>query len=436
MAQAVRLLVVGPAHSELARAAELASRTGAAVVHVADDQHAFEQLRKGGADLAMVELSIGIKPFIAGLRAERIQTEVIACSTTPDAEAAAAAIRAGATEFVPLPADAELIAEILTRSSQVAADIIYADPIMEPVMRTLDRAAAASVSVLITGESGTGKEVFARALHDRSKRHAKPFVAINCAAIPENLLESELFGHEKGAFTGAIARRIGRFEEAAGGTLLLDEITEMPVTLQTKLLRVLQEKMITRVGGRGEFPVDVRVVATSNRNLDEAVKGGHFRQDLLYRLNVINLALPPLRRRRDDILILAKHFIEKTCALEDVAPKRLSSEAASVLAGYGYPGNVRELENIMARAVVMAAGSIIEAEDLALPNGEPLCGRTEAPERPAFGRSLAEIEREAILGTLAAVGGNQTRAAAILRITTRTIRNKLDAYETRLGTAC
>lgn len=431
MGQGVRLLVVGPAHSELARAAELAAGTGAAVTHVAQMADAFEHLRARGADLAMVELTVGIKPFIAGLRAERIQTEVIACAIQPEAMAAAAAIKAGASEFVPLPADAEIIAEVLLRSASVETGIIATDPGMAPVMTALERAAGASVSVLITGESGTGKEVFARALHSRSKRHAKPFVAINCAAIPEALLESELFGHEKGAFTGAIARRIGRFEEAAGGTLLLDEITEMPVTLQAKLLRVLQERVVTRVGGRGEVPVDVRVIATSNRDVGEAIREGSFRQDLFYRLNVVNLALPALRERRADIAVLANHFIERSCEAEGLRPKRLSASAAAALTRYDFPGNVRELENIVARAVVMAPGAVIELSDLAL----PATASDTAASPSLVGRSLEEIEQRAILETLAAVGGNQTRAAAILRITTRTIRNKLDAYEVRHGIA-
>ena len=216
-------------------------------------------------------------------------------------------------------------------------------------------------SVLITGESGTGKEVLARYVHTRSNRSKKPFICVNCAAIPENLLESELFGHEKGAFTGAIARRIGKFEEATGGTLLLDEISEMDVRLQAKLLRAIQERIIDRVGGTRPVPVDIRIIATSNRNLAEAARNGTFREDLLFRLNVVNLKLPPLRERPADVIELAQYFVKKYSEVNGVALRPFSAEARKALSVHRWPGNVRELENTIHRAVLLTTGTEIGA---------------------------------------------------------------------------
>ena len=223
--------------------------------------------------------------------------------------------------------------------------------------------------MLITGECGTGKEVMARYVHSRSNRARAPFISVNCAAIPENLLESELFGHEKGAFTGAIARRIGKFEEATGGTLLLDEISEMDVRLQAKLLRAIQERVIDRVGGAKPVPVDIRIIATSNRNLAEAVREGTFREDLLFRLNVVNLKLPPLRERPADVLELAEHFVKKYADANGVPPRPLSAEARRALVLNRWPGNVRELENTMHRAVLLASGDEIDIDGIVTPDG-------------------------------------------------------------------
>ena len=293
---------------------------------------------------------------------------------------------------------------------------------------------------MITGESGTGKEVLARYVHSRSHRAKKPFISINCAAIPEHLLESELFGHEKGAFTGAVARRIGKFEEATGGTLLLDEISEMDVRLQSKLLRAIQERVIDRVGGSRPVPVDIRIIATSNRNLQEAVRAGTFREDLLFRLNVVNLKIPPLRERPADILELAQHFAKKYADANGVPMRPLSVEARRVLTTNRWQGNVRELENTIHRAVLMASGDEIGPEAILSPEGDRLdASRTPAAvahatlaaeqvTRALVGRTVADVERDLILETLKHCLGNRTHAANILGISIRTLRNKLNEY--------
>jgi DNA-binding NtrC family response regulator len=294
---------------------------------------------------------------------------------------------------------------------------------------------------MITGESGTGKEVLARYVHTRSHRAKKPFISINCAAIPEALLESELFGHEKGAFTGAIGRRIGKFEEANGGTLLLDEISEMEVRLQAKLLRALQERLIDRVGGARPVPVDIRVIATSNRDLASAVRAGLFREDLLFRLNVVNLKLPPLRERPGDVAALAEHFVEKYARANGLERRVLSAEARAALLKAPWPGNVRELENTLHRAVLLSDGETIGPEAIALPDGTGLASAVaaasiateaaltaESLSRQLVGRTVAEVERDLILETLKHCLGNRTHAANILGISIRTLRNKLNEY--------
>ena len=292
----MRLLVVGRLSGLITQAVKMAMSTGAKVAHVESCERATQALRAGqGADLLMVDYELDIASLIAANEAERIRVPVVACGVGSDPELAARAIRAGAKEFIPLPPEADLIAAVLAAVSDDERPMIAADPVMQQVMALADQIAASDASILITGESGVGKEVMARYVHKKSRRAERPFISVNCAAIPENLLESELFGHEKGAFTGAVGRRIGKFEEADGGTLLLDEISEMDGRLQAKLLRALQEREIDRVGGARPVKVNIRVLATSNRDLAQAVREGRFREDLLYRLNVVNLRLPPLR---------------------------------------------------------------------------------------------------------------------------------------------
>ena len=309
---------------------------------------------------------------------------------------------------------------------------------MERVVKLAEQVARSDASVLITGESGTGKEVLARHLHAASSRRGRAFVSVNCAAIPENLLESELFGHEKGAFTGAVARRVGKFEEASGGTLLLDEISEMDVRLQSKLLRALQERVIDRVGGTQPVRVDIRVLATSNRALAEEVRKGTFREDLYYRLNVVHLRLPALRERPADVLALTEHFARKYAEVNGLPARPLSVEARRLVVANPWRGNVRELENTLHRAVLLATGAEIDADAIRTPEGETLgmagdpaarAARTaEAVTRSLVGRTVADVERDLILDTLDHCLGNRTHAARILGISIRTLRNKLNEY--------
>src|SRR3954470_16195098 len=435
----MRLLIVGTLQGQLTIATRIAMNKGAAVTHAENADMALRVLRSGrGADLMMVEVAVDIRDLVTRLEAERIAVPIVACGTSNDARAAVAAIHAGAKEYIPLPPDPELIAAVLAAVSDDARELIYRDETMAHVVKLAQQIAPSDASVLITGESGTGKEVLARYVHGRSNRARAPFISINCAAIPENLLESELFGHEKGAFTGAVARRIGKFEEASGGTLLLDEISEMDPRLQAKLLRAIQERVIDRVGGARPVPVDIRIVATSNRNLVEAVRAGTFREDLLFRLNVVNLKIPPLRERPADVLELAQHFIKKYAEANGVPVRPLSAEARRTLVLNRWPGNVRELENTIHRAVLLAAGDEIGADGILTPDGVRLDQSKNPPAvahaamaaetvtRALVGRTVADVERDLILETLKHCLGNRTHAANILGISIRTLRNKLN----------
>jgi two-component system response regulator FlrC len=438
----MRLLIVGALEGQLTTATKLAMDGGAKVAHAPSIEIALASLRAGrGADLLLVDVMMDIAGLIAGLDGERIVIPVVACGTESNAAAAVNAIRAGAKEYIPLPPDAELIAAVIAAVARESSDFLYRDPVMARVVKLAEQVAPSEASVLITGESGTGKEVMAKYLHSRSKRASRAFISINCAAIPEALLESELFGHEKGAFTGAVARRIGKFEEASGGTLLLDEISEMDVRLQAKLLRAIQERLIDRVGGTKPVPVDIRIIATSNRNLSEAVKDGSFREDLLFRLNVVNLKLPALRERPGDTAALAEHFVAKYAKANGLGRRVLSAEARDALLRAPWPGNVRELENTLHRAVLLSGGEIIGPEAISMPDGTGLsevvamasvatqaAQTAETISRAMVGRTVADVERDLILDTLDHVLGNRTHAANILGISIRTLRNKLNQY--------
>ena len=436
----MRLLVVGRLNGQLSTAVRMAMQAGAKVHHVETVQAATAALRAGqGADLMMVDYDLDIRGLIAANELERISVPVVACGVAADPKKAADAIRQGAKEFIPLPPEAELIAAVLAAVANDDRSLVTRDAGMRAVLKLADQIAASEASILITGESGVGKEVMARYVHAASRRKDKPFVSLNCAAIPENLLESELFGHEKGAFTGATARRIGKFEEATGGTLLLDEISEMDARLQAKLLRALQEREIDRVGGSKPVKVDIRVIATSNRDLAQAVREGTFREDLLYRLNVVNLRLPALRERPDDILALAEHFTKKYAAANGVPERPIGAAARHRLLTHPWPGNVRELENAMHRAVLLSSGAEIDPESIRLPDGQPLAApaqetaaraaqAADAVARTLVGRTVAAVEQQLILDTLTHCFGNRTHAANILGISIRTLRNKLKEY--------
>lgn len=435
----MRLLIIGSLGGQIGAASQIAMRRGAKVTQANDVAGALALLRGGqGADLVMMDATLDVHKMIDALAAERFSMPVVACGVGTDSRAAVNAIRAGAKEFVPLPPDPDLIAAVLEAVAHQDSAIIFGDPAMARVMKMADQVAPAEAGILIVGESGTGKELMARHIHQRSRRAGNVFIAVNCAAIPENLLESELFGHEKGAFTGAVARRIGKFEEADGGTLLLDEISEMDVRLQAKLLRVLQEREVTRVGGNQSVKVNVRILATSNRNLTEEVRKGTFREDLLFRLNVVTLALPPLRERPADIETLAGHFAHKYAELNGMPFRPLSPQTMALLKRHRWRGNVRELENTIHRAVLLAGGDAIEPDAILLPDADPLeiaAGASSQPpgEGPAgtgglVGRTVADVERDLIIDTLRHTLGNRTHAANILGISIRTLRNKLKLY--------
>lgn len=437
----MRLLIVGTLKGQLTLATKFAMDKGAAVTQADSIDQAMAVLRSGrGADLLMVDVALDIADLVARLQAEHIHAPIVACGTDNDARAAVAAIHAGAKEYIPLPPDPELIGAILAAVADDSRDLIYRDTAMEHVVKLAQQIAGSDASVLITGESGTGKEVMARYVHGRSTRAKKAFISVNCAAIPEALLESELFGHEKGSFTGAVARRIGKFEEANGGTLLLDEISEMDVRLQAKLLRAIQERVIDRVGGTKPVPVDIRILATSNRNLVDAAREGTFREDLLFRLNVVNLKIPPLRERPADVIELAAYFIKKYSQANGLPVRPLSAEARRTLSLNRWPGNVRELENTLHRAVLLTSGDEIGVDGLMTPDGARLDHAAASPAvahaslaaeqvtRALVGRTVADVERDLILETLKHCLGNRTHAANILGISIRTLRNKLNEY--------
>ena len=423
----MEILIVGTLEGQIGAASKIAIAQGGQVSLADTVEKALEVLRSGKTvELVMIDVKLDIYKFISSLEQERINVLVVACGVANDTSLAVKAIKAGAKEYIPLPPDPELIGAVLAAATRENHALIYGDKKTENILKIAKQIAPSEASVLLTGSSGTGKEIFSRFIHDNSKRANKKFVAVNCAAIPETLLESELFGYEKGAFTGAVARRIGKFEEASDGTLLLDEISEMDIGIQAKLLRAIQEKEIDRIGGKAPIKVNTRIIATSNRDLEAAVANGTFRQDLYYRLNVISLNIPDLRDRRGDIIVLAKHFIKKYSELNELPMKDLSSDAEKALLTYDWPGNVRELENTMHRAVLMSTGDDIGVEAIMLPQSH----KEEAEDAaPVVGQTVAGMERKLIIDTLKHTLGNRTTAANILGISIRTLRNKLKQYQ-------
>ena len=430
----MRVLVVGSADMKIADANWKIATNGIAIDYAETIEDVLTKLRSSSPpELVMIDADADIKGLIKYLGDERIVTPVIAFGVNTDARTAVSAIRAGAREFLPLPPDQDLITAIFAAVINEQKEFVFEDPVMSDLLVVANRVAPADASILITGESGTGKEMVARYIHQRSRRRDEHLVSVNCAAIPDNLLESELFGHEKGAFTGAHARRIGKFEEADGGTLLLDEISEMDPRLQAKLLRAIQEREIDRVGGTRPIKVNIRLLATSNRDLVSEVAAGRFREDLLFRLNVVELEIPPLRKRLGDIAPLSRLFIGRYACANGKAVKDLSDMAISRLRRHHWPGNVRELENCIHRAVLLSQDrdEEIGVDAILLPDGrtDPALGASAAEEPAALvGQSMAHVERRLILDTLEHTLGNRTRAATILGISIRTLRNKLRQY--------
>ena len=390
-------------------------------------------------DLVITDLKmpkVGGLDLVRHVRENMRDTEVIVITGYPSVEGAVQAVKTGAEEYLAKPfTEEELLSAVrraleklgTRRSAQRTAPpapgapygIVGESRPMREVFRNISKAASTSATVLITGESGTGKELVARAIHYSSPRSAAPFVPVNCGGIPQGLLESELFGHVRGAFTGAVESRAGFFQAADGGTVFLDEISETSLGMQVGLLRVLQDSEVYMVGSSRPTKVDVRVVASSNKDLLGLVRKGLFREDLYFRLNVIAIDLPPLRQRGDDIVLLIHHFADKLSAGSGRPAVRLSDEAIRVLRNYHWPGNVRELENVVQRLVVMAEGDCIEVPDL------PSLMRFSALREPDLTRPLAEVEAEYVRNVLASVGGNKTRAAGLLGIDRKTLLHKL-----------
>ena len=404
---------------------------------------AIEILEQTPLELVITDLKM---PNISGMDLVRHisenfrDTEVMMITGYPSIEGAVEAVKTGAEEFLAKPfTDAELFSAVkrvldkarVHRSGRVKPDqavpahkgLIGSSEGMSEVFIAIGKSSSASATVLITGESGTGKELAARAIHYSSVRSSAPFVPVNCGGIPEGLLESELFGHVKGAFTGATESRAGFFHAADGGTIFLDEISDMSLAMQVKLLRVLQDKEVCMVGSNRTRKVDVRILAATNKDLQGLVKKGIFREDLFYRLHVITIIIPPLRERGDDILLLAHHFLTQFAAESGKATPRFSDKALQSLRSYNWPGNVRELENVIQRLVVMTDEDLIEVSDL------PSLMRFSALRNTGFTRTLAEVENEYISNVLASVDGNKTRAAEILGIDRKTLREKIKRAE-------
>ncbi|MFC1891233.1 sigma-54-dependent transcriptional regulator [Thermodesulfobacteriota bacterium] len=373
---------------------------------------------------------------------------IILMSSNPNVEDAVSAIKMGVSDYIPGKISSEELWAIIEKALDYQSPINTSSPKLKRNVKNHNQPIAANTamikilamakkiaprrsSILINGETGTGKEVLARYIHDSSDRSDGPFIAVNCAALPENLLESELFGHEKGAFTGAVSLKKGKFELACNGTLLLDEISETDVSIQAKLLRVLQEREIDRVGGQSTIPVDVRIIATTNRDLAEETKNGNFRLDLYYRLNVVPLSLPPLRKRPDDIKPLAEHFLNKHCEFNNIPLKNLTNNALEYLKKKNWKGNVREFENLIERATLLVDSDVIDIDDLEIISSpEALNDSVETDINGIL--PLKEMEKKMIYHALDNNKGNRTHAAKILGISVRTLRNKLNEYRNNL----
>jgi len=366
------------------------------------------------------------------------QITIIAGASTGTAKDVMAAMHAGASDFIIDPYTTELLENALEKAVRDLTDrplptvrqypdkaFITQDKSTLAMLEVAKKVAPSAATVLITGESGTGKELLAAFVHTNSDRRDEPYVAVNCAALPEQLAESELFGHEKGAFTGAISRKIGQFESASTGTLVLDEITEMALPLQAKLLRALQEKEIVRLGSNRAISIHSRVIAISNRNMQQSVSEGEFREDLFYRLNVIPLTIPPLRERKSDIALLAEYFLDRFCRINKKKMHRISDPVMDQLIQHPWPGNVRELENTIQRGVLIGDGNTLLPEHLILEN--PCTGPSRSAS-PVAGMTVREMEKELIFNTLEEVNDNRTHAARMLGISIRTLRNKLNDY--------
>jgi two-component system, NtrC family, response regulator HydG len=450
--RAAEILVVDDDQAHRTMLRTLIKGWGYAVTEADDGGVAVEMVAKGAFDLILMDIRM-VK--VSGLTALPLMRElnpaipILIMTAYSSVDTAVAALKAGAYDYLTKPLDFEKLKLTIERAMEHQrlktenrqlkealglrfdqGHIIGQSPAMVRLLTTAAQVAVSEATVMICGESGTGKELVAGLIHHNSPRRKGPFVKINCAALTETLLESELFGHEKGAFTGAERRREGKFVQAHGGTLFLDEVSEMPIAMQVKLLRVLQEREVTRVGGEAVIPVDVRLVVATNKHIPDLIQEGVFREDLYYRLNVVNLDLPPLRERRSDIPLLAQHFLDHFNRRNAKEIRGFSPQGMDVLGRYHWPGNVRELMNAVERAVVLAREPYLDRGDFAFLSPDPAAATgaaADAVELPP-GLPLESVEREAILKTLEAVGGNKSAAARQLGITRKTLASKLKKY--------
>jgi two-component system response regulator HydG len=443
----VRVLVVDDEDGARSGLEKLLRLEGYEVASAADGVQALERAAEQSPDVVVTDLKMprmdGLE-LMGRLRVQYPGLPVLVVTAFGDVGSAVAAMRQGAEHYLVKPVDFDelqvaidraiehrdvrveadqLRRQLRERDSRGLEGMVGASPAMQKVYKVAAQIAPARATVLITGESGTGKGELARAIHAKGPRAGKAFVTLHCAALAETLLESELFGHEKGSFTGADRRRVGRFEQAHGGTLFLDEIGEIPPSVQVKLLRVLQERTFERVGGNESVKVDVRLIAATNKDLSAEVEAGRFREDLYYRLNVVHVAMPPLRARENDVLTLARHFLERFARENDKPLEGFTERAVARLLAHRWPGNVRELENAVERATVLAEGEFIGEEDLPI---EIAAAGRQGVQIP--GSTMAEIERHAIEATLDAVGGSSARAAEMLDLSIRTIQYRVHEY--------
>jgi DNA-binding NtrC family response regulator len=442
-----KILVVDDEANARTALAEILKQEGYGVETAADGFKALAKFAEFEPDLVLTDLKMpgmdGVE-LLRKVKEHDAETPVVVMTAFGAVETAVSAMRDGAADYLTKPLNTDELLIVLERALESLKlrretaelrgqlrerysfdNIIGSSPEMQRVFKTVAQIAPSRATVLLTGDSGTGKELVAAAIHQHSPRAPGPFIRLHCAALAETLLESELFGHERGAYTGADRKREGRFEQANGGTLFLDEIGEIPLSIQVKLLRVLQEREFERVGGNQTLRVDVRVIAATNRDLKEMVAAGRFREDLFYRLNVINLHLPSLRQRPSDIPALAAHFLKRYAEENGKSVRTISDRALMQLANYAWPGNVRELENVIERAVVLAEGEAIEPEHL--PSEFAVASRRSGI-LAIPGATMDELERYAILQTLESVGGSTTKAAEILGISVRKIQYKLQEY--------
>ena len=423
------------------------SRRGLIPHEAENGAEGLKRLRNDSYDLIITDVKMpgaGGMEILKHVKERSAASAVVMMTAYATVESAIEAMKMGAFDYLIKPFSPDQIELILDRINERLAlleenkylkseldrelgygEIVGRTPVMQDLFEVVDKVAQSRATVLVDGESGTGKELVARAIHYNSPRRERPFIRVNCAALPESLLESEFFGHERGAFTGASSRRQGRFELADGGTLLLDEISEITPSLQAKLLRVLQEREFERIGGTKSIKVDVRIISTTNRDLKTEIEKGNFREDLYYRLNVIPVHLPPLREKHEDIEILAKFFLERYCTENNRPMMELPRETLDVMMQYRWPGNVRELENVIERAVVLQQDDVILAHHLALNLDEQAAGLSGVTE---VGQTLAQMEKKLILKTLSKCKGNRGETSKVLDISVRTLRNKLSEY--------